>query len=127
MRVTTRRWRLPARSTSAASILASSRIVDLKTPGSHEESHRNRWENIELLTQRDQVKFVICDANDYAWSRDVTSKSTICPARVGEVLFSPSHTELPAAQLAEWILRDRLRVRMQIQLHKVLWGNEPGR
>jgi 7-carboxy-7-deazaguanine synthase len=101
------------------------RIVDLKTPGS-KESHRNRWENIPLLTHRDQVKFVICDANDYAWAREVTEKHDLT-GRVGEVLFSPSHTELPAAQLAEWILRDRLRVRMQIQLHKVLWGNEPGR
>jgi len=101
------------------------RIVDLKTPGS-KEVHRNRWENIELLTRRDQVKFVICDANDYAWARDVTERHDLT-ARAGEVLFSPSHAELPAAQLAEWILRDRLRVRMQIQLHKVLWGNEPGR
>ena len=101
------------------------RIVDLKTPGS-KESHRNRWQNIELLTQRDQVKFVICDASDYAWARDVTEKHDL-PAKVSEVLFSPSYTELPAARLAEWILRDRLRVRMQIQLHKVLWGNEPGR
>ena len=101
------------------------RIVDLKTPGSHEET-RNRWENIELLTRRDQVKFVICDANDYAWARNVTRKYDLS-ACVGEVLFSPSHTELPAVHLAEWILRDRLAVRMQIQLHKVLWGNEPGR
>jgi 7-carboxy-7-deazaguanine synthase len=101
------------------------RIVDLKTPGS-KEVHRNRWENIELLTRHDQVKFVICDANDYVWARDATQKHDLTE-RVGEVLFSPSHTELPAAQLAEWILRDRLRVRMQIQLHKVLWGNEPGR
>jgi len=101
------------------------RIVDLKTPGS-KEVHRNRWENIELLTRRDQVKFVICNANDYAWARDVTERHDLT-ARAGEVLFSPSHAELPAAQLADWILRDRLRVRMQIQLHKVLWGNEPGR
>ncbi len=101
------------------------RIVDLKTPGSN-EVHRNRWENIELLTRRDQVKFVICDANDYAWAREITQQHDLS-ARVGEVLFSPSYTELPAVQLAEWILRDRLRVRMQIQLHKVLWGNEPGR
>jgi 7-carboxy-7-deazaguanine synthase len=101
------------------------RIVDLKTPGS-KESHRNRWQNIELLAQRDQVKFVICDANDYAWARDVTEKHDLS-AKVSEVLFSPSFTELPAVQLAEWILRDRLRVRMQIQLHKVLWDNEPGR
>jgi 7-carboxy-7-deazaguanine synthase len=101
------------------------RIVDLKTPGSN-EVHRNRWENIELLTRRDQVKFVICDANDYAWARNVTQQHDLT-TRVGEVLFSPSYTELPGAKLAEWILRDRLRVRMQIQLHKVLWGNEPGR
>jgi len=101
------------------------RVVDLKTPGSHEES-RNRWENIELLTRRDQVKFVICDSNDYAWARNVTERYDLC-ARAGEVLFSPSYSELPAVQLADWILRDRLAVRMQIQLHKVLWGNEPGR
>ena len=101
------------------------RIVDLKTPASR-ESARNRWENIPLLTPRDQVKFVICDADDYAWARAKTFEHDL-PNRVGEVLFSPSHTELPARQLAEWILRDRLPVRMQIQLHKVLWGNEPGR
>jgi len=101
------------------------RIVDLKTPASG-ECARNRWENVPLLTKRDQVKFVICDANDYAWARDATAEHDL-PNRVGEVLFSPSHTELPAVQLAEWILRDRLPVRMQIQLHKVLWGNEPGR
>jgi 7-carboxy-7-deazaguanine synthase len=101
------------------------RIVDLKTPGSR-ESARNRWENVSLLTKHDQVKFVICDANDYAWARGITMEHDL-PSRVGEVLFSPSHTELPAVRLAEWILRDRLPVRMQIQLHKVLWGNEPGR
>jgi 7-carboxy-7-deazaguanine synthase len=101
------------------------RVVDLKTPGSR-ESARNRWENVPLLTKRDQVKFVICNVDDYAWARAKTFEHDL-PNRVGEVLFSPSHTELPAAQLAEWILRDRLPVRMQIQLHKVLWGNEPGR
>ena len=101
------------------------RVVDLKTPGSGEAA-RNRWQNIELLTRRDQVKFVICDANDYAWARSMCDQYALSN-RVGEVLFSPSHTEMPAAQLAEWILRDRLRVRLQIQLHKVLWGDEPGR
>jgi len=101
------------------------RIVDLKTPGSGEAA-RNRWPNIELLTQHDEVKFVICDANDYAWARDVTLKHELA-GRVREVLFSPSHAQLPAVQLAQWILRDRLPVRMQVQLHKVLWGNEPGR
>jgi 7-carboxy-7-deazaguanine synthase len=101
------------------------RVVDLKTPGSGEAA-RNRWPNIELLTRRDQVKFVICDADDYAWARRICDEYALSE-RVGEVLFSPSHTELPAAQLADWILRDRLRVRLQIQLHKVLWGDEPGR
>ncbi len=101
------------------------RVVDLKTPGSG-ETERNRWENIDLLTRRDQVKFVICDANDYAWAREIIQRHDLAN-RVGEILFSPSFTQLPAAQLAEWILRDRLPVRMQIQLHKVLWGDEPGR
>jgi 7-carboxy-7-deazaguanine synthase len=101
------------------------RIVDLKTPGSG-EVERNRWENVALLTRRDQVKFVICSADDYAWAREVCRQHDL-PARVGEVLFSPSYTELKAAQLADWILRDRLPVRLQIQLHKVLWGDEPGR
>ena len=101
------------------------RVVDLKTPGSGEVA-RNLWPNIDLLTRRDQVKFVICDANDYAWARAMCDQYALSN-RVGEVLFSPSHTEMPAAQLAEWILRDRLRVRLQIQLHKVLWGDEPGR
>jgi len=101
------------------------RIVDLKTPGSR-ECARNRWANIALLTKRDEVKFVICDANDYAWARDVVCEHDLAN-RVGDVLFSPSYEQLPAVQLAEWILRDRLPVRMQIQLHKLLWGNEPGR
>jgi len=101
------------------------RIVDLKTPGSGEQS-RNRWENIPLLTQHDEVKFVICDASDYEWAREVTRRHDL-PGRVRDVLFSPSHAQLPAAELAGWILRDRLPVRMQLQLHKVLWGNEPGR
>jgi 7-carboxy-7-deazaguanine synthase len=101
------------------------RVVDLKTPGSGEVA-RNRWQNIELLTRRDQIKFVICDADDYAWARRICDEYALSE-RVGEVLFSPSHTEMPAGQLADWILRDRLRVRLQIQLHKVLWGDEPGR
>ncbi len=101
------------------------RVVDVKTPGSGEVA-RNRWENIALLTHRDQVKFVLCDANDYAWAREICAKYQL-GERVGEVLFSPSYQQLSAATLAEWILRDRLHVRLQIQLHKVLWGDEPGR
>jgi 7-carboxy-7-deazaguanine synthase len=99
------------------------RVVDLKTPGSNEE-HRNRWENLALLTPHDAVKIVICDRADYEWARrEVLGKYAVpCP-----VFFSPSHEELPAGTLAEWILADRLPVRLQVQLHKVLWGNVPGR
>ena len=100
-----------------------SRIVDIKTPGSG-EADKNRWENIRLLTKHDEVKFVLCDAADYAWSIDVIQQLTLaerCP-----VLLSPVHNMLDPKQLAEWILRDRLPVRMQIQLHKYLWGDVPG-
>jgi 7-carboxy-7-deazaguanine synthase len=100
------------------------RVVDIKTPASG-EVERNRWENIALLTSNDQLKFVVCDRADYEWSRaQVTERS------LGErsmVLFSPSATQLPAAELAEWILADRLHVRLQVQLHKVLWGNVAGK
>jgi 7-carboxy-7-deazaguanine synthase len=101
------------------------RVVDLKTPASGELT-RNLWENVPLLTRRDQVKFVICDADDYEWARGVTREHDLA-AKVGEVLFSPSYGEVQPAQLAEWILRDRLPVRLQVQLHKLLWGDERGR
>jgi len=98
------------------------RVVDLKTPGSKEVA-RNLWENLGLLTPHDAVKIVICDRADYEWARDVLARYTLpCP-----VFFSPSYEELPAAKLADWILEDRLPVRLQVQLHKVLWGNVPGR
>ena len=97
----------------------------MKTPGSGEVG-RNRWENIELLTAHDQIKFVLCDANDYAWAREICTKYQL-DERVAEVLFSPSYQQLDAATLAGWILRDKLHVRLQIQLHKLLWGDEPGR
>ncbi len=99
------------------------RIVDLKTPGSGELA-RNRWENLALLTPRDAVKIVICDRADYEWARDVLAKHAPWPC---PVFFSPSHEQLPAGTLADWILEDRLPVRLQVQLHKVLWGNVPGR
>ena len=100
------------------------RVVDVKTPGSGELS-RNRYEELALLDGKDQIKFVICDRADYEWSR----------AKVGElrlaerctVLFSASHEQLSARQLADWILEDRLPVRFQIQLHKLLWGNVAGK
>ena len=101
-----------------------SRVVDLKTPGSL-EMHRNRLENLPLLTPHDQVKFVICDRADYEWARGMVAQHDIA-ARC-EVLFSPSAQQLPARELAEWIVADRLPVRFQMQLHKILWGDEPGR
>jgi 7-carboxy-7-deazaguanine synthase len=101
-----------------------SRVVDLKTPGSG-ESARNRLENLALLGARDQLKVVICSRDDYEWARDLLKKSV--PGTGFQVLFSPSWGQLEPRDLAEWILADRLDVRLQLQLHKVLWGNEPGR
>ena len=101
-----------------------SKILDIKTPGSG-EAEKNLWENLTHLTALDEIKFVICDAADYAWARRQLAErrlAAICP-----VLFSPSYHDLPAAQLADWVLRDRLPVRIQIQLHKQLWGEQPGR
>ncbi len=100
------------------------RVVDLKTPGSG-ECARNRYDQLEHLRPADQVKFVICDRADYEWSRDQVARHRL-DSRCG-VLFSPSHEQLPAGQLADWILADRLKVRLQVQLHKYLWGNVPGR
>jgi 7-carboxy-7-deazaguanine synthase len=102
-----------------------SRVVDLKTPGSG-EVHRNRYENLALLNLKDQVKFVICDAADYQWARMKCVEYNLFD-KVGEVLYSPSATELEPRDLADWILRDADPVRMQLQLHKVIWGDEPGR
>jgi len=101
-----------------------SRVVDLKTPGSKEMA-RNRLENIPLLTPRDQVKFVICDRADYDWARAMLAEHRL--AERCEVLFSPSHGQVRPHELAEWILADKLPVRYQLQLHKVLWGDTPGR
>jgi 7-carboxy-7-deazaguanine synthase len=101
------------------------KIVDLKTPGSGEVA-RNLWSNLEHCTRRDQLKFVLCDRSDYDWARLKCDELSL-PERVGEVLFSPAAGTLPARTLADWIVADRLPVRMQIQLHKYLWGEEPGR
>jgi 7-carboxy-7-deazaguanine synthase len=100
-----------------------SRVLDIKTPASG-ETDKNRWENLELLTSHDEIKFVLCDENDYQWAKRILQQYRLaekCP-----VLFSPAHDTLNATQLAEWILRDRLEVRMQLQLHKLLWNNDPG-
>jgi 7-carboxy-7-deazaguanine synthase len=99
-------------------------VVDVKTPGSGEES-RNRYEELAGLTQKDLVKFVICNRADYDWSAAKVHELAL-DSRCS-VLFSPSHEELPARELADWVLEDRLPVRLQIQLHKYLWGNVPGR
>ena len=99
-------------------------VMDLKTPGSQELS-RNLDANIRHLKLKDQVKFVICDRRDYEWSRSQLLLHRL-DERAGEVLFSPSHEELAPAELARWILDDRLPVRMQMQLHKLIWGNAPG-
>ncbi len=101
-----------------------SRVMDLKTPDSG-ESHRNRYENIALLTPHDQIKFVICSRADYEWARFKLAELNLS-AKVAEVLFSASHEELPHRELADWIVADRLPVRFQMQLHKLLWGDQPG-
>ena len=100
------------------------RVVDVKTPGSGEE-RRNRYDDLALLRPEEQIKFVICDRADYEWSRSQIESRRLT-ARC-QVLFSPSAEQLPARQLADWILADRLPVRFQLQLHKVLWGNVPGK
>lgn len=100
------------------------KIVDFKTPGSKEIA-RNRYENICYLSSRDHVKFVICDRQDYEWSKSLMEEyrlSDLC-----EVLFSPSFGQLDNAVLADWILEDHLPVRFQLQMHKYIWGDIPGK
>ncbi len=100
------------------------KILDVKTPGSGEEQ-KNNWANLDYLTCQDELKFVLCNEADYQWAIKTIQDyhlDQICP-----ILFSPVYKELDPALLAEWVLRDRLGVRVQIQLHKLLWGEEPGR
>lgn len=100
------------------------RVLDIKTPGSG-ESHRNRWDNLRALMAHDQIKFVLCDRADYDWAREVLRRERL--SEICEVLVSPVWESLPARALADWVVADRLPVRMQVQLHKILWGDEPGR
>ncbi len=99
-------------------------VLDLKTPASG-ESAKNDYGNIPLLKPLDQVKFVICDRQDYEWARFKLDEYAL-EGRVSDLLFSPSHGELEGRELAAWILADNLPVRMQLQMHKILWNNEPG-
>lgn len=99
------------------------RVMDLKTPASG-ELEKNRYENIACLTVQDQIKFVIADRADYDWARDKIAQYDLL--KRCEILFSPVYGKLDATQLAEWILADHLAVRMQLQLHKILWGDVPG-
>ena len=101
-----------------------SRVMDLKTPASKEES-KNLYQNIELLTSNDQLKFVICDRNDYEWAVGKLNEYDLL--NNCEVFFSTSHQQLKPHTLADWILKDQLAVRFQMQLHKYLWDDEPGR
>ncbi|HUQ09458.1 MAG TPA: 7-carboxy-7-deazaguanine synthase QueE [Steroidobacteraceae bacterium] len=100
------------------------RVVDVKTPGSREEA-RNRYQDLALLRPEEQIKFVICDRADYDWARARIAELGL--AKRCTVLLSPSADQLPPRDLADWILTDRLPVRFQLQLHKVLWGNVPGK
>ena len=101
-----------------------SRVVDVKAPGSG-ESARNLWSNLDVLSARDQIKFVLADRADYDWALDVLDKRDL--ASRCDVLFSPVAGKLAPRDLADWIIADGRHVRMQVQLHKLLWGNEPGR
>lgn len=100
------------------------KVVDIKTPASGEEG-RNRWQNLEHLAPGDELKFVICNREDYEWARGKLRELQL--QQRCEVLFSPSYGQQDPRALAEWILADRLPVRFQVQLHKILWGEEPGR
>jgi len=101
-----------------------SRVMDIKTPGSG-EAEKNHLENIQQLTNHDQLKFVICSRDDYDWS--VTFLNQYLLLDICDVFFSPSYNEITLKQLTEWVLQDQLAVRVQTQLHKIIWGDETGR
>ena len=101
-----------------------SRVLDIKTPGSA-EVERNLWTNLALLTAHDQVKFVICSREDYDWAKGVVAERNL--DAICEVMFSPSFGQVTPRDLADWIVADRLPVRFQLQLHKILWDDAPGR
>ena len=100
------------------------KIMDIKTPGSTEED-KNKFENINYLNLQDQIKFVICNRADYDWSKRKLIEYNLTD--ICEVLFSPEHESLNPTELADWILEDKLNVRLQLQIHKYLWGNIKGK
>ena len=100
------------------------KVLDIKTPASG-EMDKNLWSNLETLHGHDEIKFVLCDEADYAWSRQVLLERDL--ASRCTVLLSPAHGQLSPAILADWILRDGLPVRLQVQMHKLLWGGQPGK
>jgi 7-carboxy-7-deazaguanine synthase len=99
------------------------KVMDIKTPGSGEVT-KNRLENMAYLLPQDQIKFVICGRADYDWAKQMIAQYNLTGKC--EILFSPSYHQQPAKELADWIIEDRLPVRLQIQLHKYLWGDVPG-
>lgn len=99
-------------------------VMDLKTPGS-KELDKNRYDNIDAIKSTDQIKFVICDRTDYDWARDMLEQHNLTERC--EILFSPSHGVLENEALAEWIIADNLPVRFQLQIHKYIWGDMPGK
>lgn len=100
------------------------KVLDIKTPASGEAA-KNLWSNLAHLNAHDEIKFVLCDEADYCWAKQVLQERGLAEKCV--VLFSPAQGQLDARELAEWILRDKLQVRLQVQLHKLLWGNQQGK
>ena len=100
------------------------KIIDIKTPGSNEE-RKNNFENFKYLTKNDEIKFVICDRADYVWAKEKILEKEI--SDICDIIFSPVYGSLKSSDLANWILEDKLNVRMQLQLHKLLWGEQRGK
>ena len=100
------------------------KIIDIKTPGSNEHE-KNKFENLKFLTKKDEIKFVISDKSDYIWAKQKIIEKKI--NNVSDIIFSPVYKSLKSSDLADWILEDKLNVRMQLQLHKYIWGDVPGK
>ncbi len=99
-------------------------VMDIKTPGSG-EVNKNLWSNIDFLKKKDQLKFVLCSKTDFDWMSFKINELNLL-GRVGEVFVSPSYEAISPNELAEWVLESKLKIRMQVQLHKLLWGDKPG-